>query len=201
MTERPQKKSLSGEEINKLPLYRLQAPVRLVRTDVEVRRMRSRLKGEKILGFDTETKPSFRKGEKYLPSLVQLAGAREVFVVQLRRLKDLGWFRDILGNPRIIKAGVSLSFDVKQLQEIHPFEARGMVELAQLADEAGVSHNGLRGMAAAVLGYRISKAAQRSDWSRLQLSRKQVLYAATDAWVCRELFVALGDLRQQRDNG
>jgi ribonuclease D len=146
---------------------------------------------EKILGFDTETRACFKKGESYPPSLVQLAGESMVYVIQLSRLKDLNWFGRIFSDDQILKAGVSLAFDVRKLREMHEFEPAGFCELARLADRAGIKNNGLRGLSALVLGFRITKGAQRSDWSRPTLSSSQLLYAATDAWASRELYLKL----------
>jgi len=192
------KEFLTKEEINVLPLYRYTGPTHLVRSDEEVRRMLADLAGEKVLGFDTETRPAFRKGEHYLPSLIQLASNNAVYLVQLSALKSLQWFDRLFAAERVLKTGVNIGFDIRQLKELHEFKDKGFVELAELADEAGVKHNGLRGLTAAVLGKRISKGAQRSDWSRRNLTHSQLMYAATDAWVCRELYLKLNSSAQKK---
>lgn len=182
---------ISKEEINQLPLFRYTGPVHLVRTDEQAARALREIRRERVLGFDTETRAVFQRGVTHLPSLVQIATSSSVYLFQLARLTDKGWFKDILGNPALVKAGVSVAHDIRQLKLVHAFHDRNFVELAELADQAGIHNNGLRGLAAILLGCRISKGAQRSDWSRDRLSQSQIEYAATDAWISREIYVRL----------
>jgi ribonuclease D len=100
----------------------------------------------------------------------------------------------------IIKTGVSLDHDIRKLKERQDFRPEGFVELSKLSDEAGIRNNGLRGLAAFILGYRVSKSAQRSNWSKPDLTREQVVYAATDAFICREIYLRLR-ARKQEQNG
>ena len=187
---------ISREEINALPVLKYEGPIRLVSTDAQVREILPLLMKEPLLGFDTETKACFRKGESYLPSLVQLAAGSAVYLIQLGGLGDLSWFDGLFANADIIKAGVSLQYDVRKLKDLRSFAPEGFVDLAKLADRAGIKNNGLRGLAAVVLGGRITKGAQRSDWSRSELSSHQILYAATDAWVSREIYLKLSSYAQ-----
>ena len=96
--------------------------------------------------------------------------------------------RQILSNQRIIKAGVGLDQDIKKLKELDDFKPAGFVDLGDIARSSGIKNHGLRGLAAVLLGFRISKKAQVSNWERENLSSAQVSYAATDAWVCLEVY-------------
>ena len=149
-----------------------------------------KLAGHTLLGFDTETRPAYKKGESYLPSLLQLASANEVFIFQLKHLGLAKPLRKILADPSIIKAGVSLDYDIRELKKLSHFKAAGFIDLSDLAKQAGIKNHGLRGLAAVLLGIRISKGAQTSNWSRDMLTRQQIQYAATDAWVGRRLYLA-----------
>jgi ribonuclease D len=188
---RPQGAALSAEEVNRLPLGRYRGPVRIVTTPAQVRKALRALGRERVLGFDTETRAAFRKGESYPPALLQLAAADAVWLVRLNRLKGLGGFAPLLSDGAVLKTGVALERDVKELRELEEFEPGGFLELEKLSDEHGVVANGLRGMAACVLGLRVSKGAQRSNWARGRLSDKQIEYAATDAWICRQIYLRL----------
>ncbi len=182
---------ISREEILELPLARCRSEIKLVRTAADAGRAVASLRREKVLGFDTETRAAFKKGESYPPSLVQLAGAGTVYLFMLNHLKELGGLEKVLSSPRIVKTGVALGRDVKELREIKEFEPAGFAELEKVSDERDVAANGLRGLAAIVLGLRISKGAQRSNWARPELSDKMIQYAATDAWACREIYLRL----------
>jgi len=183
--------SISRDEINTLPLFKYDGPIHLIQTDEQARDAVRELRRERVLGFDIESRPSFRKGESHPPALLQLAGSGAVYVFQLLKLQDVSWFRDLFSDPAVIKAGVGLDHDIRKLKARQEFETAGFVELSALSDAAGIRNNGLRGLAAILLGFRVSKGAQRSNWSRPDLSREQIVYAATDAFVSRELYLQL----------
>jgi len=186
---------LSREEINALPLICYEGTVRVVDAPALLENAIEVLRMEEILGFDTETRPCFRKGASNPASILQLAGSRAVYLFQLQRVGGVGALAGLLEDPRIVKAGVSVARDVKELQALSPFEPARFVDLAVLSTRAGIKNNGLRGLAACLMGGRISKSAKTSDWSRERLSESQVLYAATDAWVSREIYLRLIEIR------
>lgn len=182
---------MTREEINTLPIQRYDGPVEVIRNRAELTEAVGHLLKEKVLGFDTETRPSFKKGESYPPALIQLTGKKTTYIFQLRHLKFPRALRALLSNPNIIKAGVALGNDVRMLMEVAPFRPQGMVDLGDVAKRAGIKNYGLRGLSAVLLGYRISKSAQVSNWARNELTPSQIVYAATDSWVSRDLFLRL----------
>ena len=163
----------------------------MVRTTTELNQAVRALANETILGFDTETRPAYHKGESYLPSLLQLAGENEVYLFQLKHLGLPTPLREILANPEVIKAGVALAYDLQELHKLAQFRPASFVDLGNLAKKAEIKNHGLRGLAAVLLGFRIAKGAQTSNWARDVLAPTQIQYAATDAWVGRELYLKL----------
>lgn len=184
---------LSKEEINLLPIGRWEGETHLIQTTGEVEAAASVCSRTSLLGFDTETRPSFRKGQSYAPSLLQLATDREVFLFQLRHSLPEPLLA-ILSAPGIVKAGVGLKDDLLNLQALMAFVPQGFVDLAVLARQRGLAASGLRGLAAAVCGIRISKSARTTNWARPDLSPQQIQYAATDAWIGREIYKRLKTL-------
>ena len=182
---------MNREEINALPIAGWNGPVHVVRTPEELAEAMVRLDSQNLLGFDTETRPAHTKGEHYLPSLLQLAAESEVFLFQLKQLGLAGPLRRILSDPEVSKVGVGLAHDLHELQKMHSFQPAGFVDLGSMARKAGIRNLGLRGLAAVLLGVRITKGAKVSNWARTELSAQQIRYAATDAWVGRFLFLAL----------
>jgi len=176
------------EDINFLPIGRWEGPSRLVRTVEEVRIATESLARASLLGFDTETRPAFRKGQKFPPSLLQLATGDEVFLFQLKYTGLPESLIAILCNPAITKAGVALDFDLLSLQALQLFQPRGFTDLAKMARRKGIKNQGLRGLAAVVCGIRISKSARTTNWAHNDLTLQQIQYAATDAWVGREIY-------------
>ena len=182
---------LSKDEINSLPLYHYTGKIILVRTDKELDAALKRLAPEKTLGFDTETRPSFSKGKSHSPSLIQLATAAEVFLIHLKWLPLSAELADLFENPDIVKTGVAVHDDMRFLTKLLPFAPRSVVDLSAVARRNNVEHHGLRGLAATFLGVRISKGEQCSNWGNKELSPRQIRYAATDAWVSREIYLRM----------
>jgi ribonuclease D len=185
-------------EINLLPLKKYDGPVEIVADDDRLRSVMPELEAERVLGFDIEVRPTFKSGDHFPPALVQLAGKKKVFLLQLKKLKTLRDLSGLLADARVIKAGVAVDGDIAKLREIMKFVPAGFVDLGKMAAKTGIKASGVRTLAAQLLGMRISKGAQCSNWERGELSPAQVLYAATDAWVCREIFLVL-ETRKNHD--
>ena len=150
------------------------------------------LKKQKIIGFDTETKPVFSPGQPHNGvALLQLSGPDQAFLFRIKKLGMRGRICSILANPNIIKVGAAAFDDVRGLQRCHPFEPRGFVDLQKIVWEWGIRDKSVKKMAANILGVKISKSQQLSNWEAETLNSHQQLYAATDAWVCREMYLKL----------
>ncbi|MCX7010045.1 MAG: 3'-5' exonuclease domain-containing protein 2 [Kiritimatiellaeota bacterium] len=182
---------LTHEQVMALPLGHYEGPIHLISSPAQLAEALPALNHERVLGFDTETRAAFRKGEAYPPALIQLATAHAVWLVQLRAFATLDGLADLLGSAQHLKAGVGLDYDLRKLRENFEFKPAGFVDLAKLSDTARIRANGLRGLAAHVLGIRIAKQAQCTNWARTDLTEQQLRYAATDAWISREIFLAL----------
>ena len=197
-TDRPGfDRRMSKDEINTCPIARWTGPVHVVRTKDELIAARHKLAGQNLLGFDTETRSAHTRGESYPPSLLQLAGESEVFLFQLKYLGLTEPLCQILADPAVIKAGVSVEYDLRELQKLSPFKPAGFVDLGDRARKAGIKNLGLRGLSAVLLGFRISKGMKVSNWAKDELSPQQIQYAATDAWVGRRLYLALKQVLDQ----
>ena len=189
---------LTHEQVMALPLCRYEGPIHLIHAPAQMPDTLKELCQERVLGFDTETRAAFRKGEAYPPALMQLATARAVWLIQLRAFATLDGLAALLSSATPLKAGVGLDHDLRKLREIYEFKPSGFVNLAQMSDAAAIRANGLRGLAAHVLGVRVPKQTQCTNWARPVLTAQQLRYAATDAWIAREIFLALEKLLVQK---
>ena len=185
---------ITREQVNELPIRRYDGEVLVVGTMQELDRAWEGLASETIVGWDTETRPAFRKGESHLPSLVQAATAQAVYLFQLARMDFSKVVGGLFAEPTIVKAGISVADDLKGLKKVFPFEENAIVDLGLAARRNGLEQTGLRNLAAQFLGIRIPKGTKTTNWAAKQLSAQQIEYAATDAWVCRELYVRFREL-------
>lgn len=182
---------ITREEVNALPIRRYEGEIVLVETPAQLERAMADLRGERVAGFDTETRPAFRPGESYAPSLAQLATARAVYLFPVQRMDFSAPLREAMESARLVKAGVSVAEDLRQLQKMFSFERRNVVDVGDIAKKQGLKQSGVRNLAALLLGFRIPKGAKTTNWAARRLSPQQLVYAATDAWACRELYLKL----------
>lgn len=179
---------ISKEDIQKLPLNQFEGDIWLVQTPGEMLKAVEMLRRETVLGFDTETKPSFKKGRVNKVALLQLSSARQSWLFRLNALGLPPELAEIMADPGIHKVGLALRDDLLALRKLHPFEPAGFTDLQKEVKNYGIEAMGLKKLAAIVLGIHISKSQQVSNWENPDLSEAQQRYAATDAWVCLEIF-------------
>jgi ribonuclease D len=189
MSKKPASKKISKAEINELPLIQWEGEIKILNTEEEMARAAAELADCPHLGFDTETRPTFKKGQYYPPALIQLASPDCVYLFRISKTKTLDPVLPLLKSETILKTGVAIKDDVKELRAVQEFTPGGFIEIAELTVKLGYENRGLRALAGLLLGGRISKAAQVSNWARTELDKKQIRYAATDAWVSRELYI------------
>jgi ribonuclease D len=182
-------RGISREEMIALPIRRYEGPVHVIAGPADVHSAMQDILRETVVGFDTETRPAFRPGERYLPSLVQLATANAVYLLQVQQQDLSGAVREILSSEKIVKAGVSVSDDMINLKKLFPFDERSVLDLGKVAERHGLRQTGVRNLAGMFLGARIPKGTKTTNWAARRLTPQQIAYAATDAWVCRELYL------------
>jgi ribonuclease D len=180
--------SITKDEINTLPRYHFEGEIILIESEDEALRAVDKLKGKTVLGFDTETRAAFKKGESYDVSLLQLATDTHAYLFRLNKFEMMKELVDLLADPNIIKTGVAIRDDVKGLQKLHPFTPESFIDLADVAKEKKVKNFGLRALTAIFLGKRLSKKSKISNWARNELTAEQINYAACDAVVGFEIY-------------
>jgi ribonuclease D len=185
---------ISREEMSNLPILRYDGPVHVVAGQPDLEHAMQDIVQESVLGFDTETRPAFRPGESYLPSIAQFATARAVYLLQVQQQDHFGAIREILSSEKIIKVGVSVTDDVRNLKRVLEFDERSVMDLGQVARRHGLEQTGVRNLAGIFLGTRIPKGAKTTNWAARRLTPQQIAYAATDAWACRELYLRFKEL-------
>lgn len=185
--------TVSPEEITKMPLTLFEGKITVI-DDLGPEFMRAvrYLRRRRVIGFDTETRPVFTPHTpQHGVALLQLSSGRRAYLFRTHKIGLEEPLASILANPRIIKVGAAVHDDIRGLQKIFPFEAAGFVDLQKMCTEWGIEDKSVKKLTAIIMGRRISKTQQLSNWEAPKLSDAQKVYAATDAWICREMYFRL----------
>lgn len=180
--------SIKKEDVNAMPLTFFEGHIHMIDSDELVSSAIEILKKEKVLGFDAESRPAFKKGESYPVSLLQLSTKTDAFLFRLNKISLSNDLIEILTDSNIKKVGVAIRDDIKGLQKIKRFQDHGFIEIAEMAVMLKIKNLGLRNLAAICFTQRISKGAKLSNWEAPILKAPQQSYAATDAWIGLKIY-------------
>ncbi|CDN30291.1 3'-5' exonuclease domain protein [Mucinivorans hirudinis] len=180
--------TITNEEVNALPVVKFAGRIIVVDSEESLAEAERVLEGEQILGFDTETRPSFQKGFSYRMSLLQLSTGDTAVLLRLNLVEISPVIKNIVQSASVIKVGAAIRDDIKGLQKLKRFKPAGFVDLQSIVGRYGIEELSVRKMAAIVLGVKVSKAQRLSNWEAQNLTAAQQDYAAVDAWVCREIY-------------
>jgi ribonuclease D len=181
-------KEITKEEVAKLRLIQFEGPISLIQSEEAFEREIKTMAGHPILGFDTETRPSFKKGKVYPTSLIQLSSTDHTWLIRVSRLGYPKRLLDLLSSEETIKVGSGLHDDLRRMRSDFHFKPGGFLDLQNYVEAFQIGEKGLKKMSAIVLGYRISKSQQVSNWDADVLTEAQLRYAATDSWICLEIY-------------
>ena len=179
---------ISNEETAALPAIEFKGEIRIIEHERDIVPACKFLMKQAVVGFDTETRPSFRPGISYRVSLLQLSTPQLCFLFRLNKIPLAKPILQVLETDSILKIGADVAGDLRSLRQIRHFRDGGFVDLQSIAPEWGIEEKSLRKLSAIVLGQRVSKAQRLSNWEAATLTDKQQLYAATDAWVCTRIY-------------
>ena len=186
------KTQITKSEVNSLPLGKFEGEIVLVDSREKIADAVEQIELENIIGVDTETRPSFKKGALNKTALIQVATKNKVYLFRLNKTGFPFSLANIFENPQIQKIGIAILQDMKELSEqFHPFQHNNFTDLNVLCKTLKFENIGARNLTAMLLGFRISKRQQTSNWEACSLNESQLRYAATDAWVARQIYLHL----------
>lgn len=180
--------SIDNEAILNLPRINFPGNIKVITNEEDLSIWIPTLAKTGIVGFDTETKPSFKKGSTNSVALLQLASDDLAMIIKVKSTGLPKILLQLLQNEKVLKIGAAIHDDIKSLQKIKTFRPAGFVDLQNFAKEKNIESKSVRKLAAIVLGVRVSKSQQLSNWESEILTEAQLQYAATDAWICREIY-------------
>lgn len=183
--------TISNDDVSLLPRKEFAGRVLVVDSEDSMAQALDVLRGERVLGYDTETRPAFKKGLVYDMALLQLSTADTAVLWRLQKVEMPRELIEILQSKEVLKVGAAIRDDIRGMQRMKRFRAEGFLDLQQIVGQYGIQEISVRKMAALVLGIKVSKAQRLSNWEAVSLTDAQQDYAAMDAWVCREIYIEL----------
>ena len=187
--------TISKEEIRKLPLIVFQGTTHIIDTPEKITGAIEKLNNEKLIGFDTETKPVFKKGITHKIALVQLSIETDAYLFRINKIGFPQPLISLLENENILKIGADINLDLRGLKKIKSFTPAGFTDIQKMAQSAGITDLSLRKLTAIILNRRLSKRQQLSNWEKDELSLGQQHYAATDACTCLRMYKILNQYK------
>ncbi len=186
------KTQITKSEVNDLPLGKFEGEITVIDNMGKISDAIEEIKQENIIGVDTETRPTFKKGTLNKTALVQIATRKKVYLFRLNKIGFPLSLANIFENSQIQKIGIAILQDMKELSEqFQPFSHNNVTDLNILCKTLKFENIGARNLTAMLLGFRISKRQQTSNWEASLLNENQLRYAATDAWVARQIYLHL----------
>lgn len=187
--------SIPKEVITELPIVSYPGKITLVDSAAVAHSALRVLACEKVVGFDTETRPSFRKGRVHQAALMQISTAERCFLFRLNKIGICAELKKFLENPDIIKVGLSVHDDFNVLRRTEAIEPKGFVDLQQMVKDYTIADISLQKIYAIIFGERISKTQRLTNWEADTLTEAQQAYAALDAWACLKIYEYLREGR------
>lgn len=179
---------ITKEEVAALDLIQYEGPITLIQSEEHFNEISGDISRHAVLGFDTETRPSFKKGVSYPTSLIQLSAADHAWLIRVSRLGYPEKLLNLLSDSKVMKIGLGLNDDIRRMRADFQFEPGGFLDLQCYVEAFKIQEKGLKKLSSIVLGHRISKSQQVSNWDSDILTEAQLRYAATDAWICLEIY-------------
>lgn len=186
-------RSIDSDQLHQLEFVSFPGKIQVIDSvGAEFNRAVAYLRSQKVIGFDTETRPCFSQHQpRYGVALLQLSGPEKAYLFRVNKMGMHKRLCSLLANDKVIKVGAAIHDDIRGLQKLKDFNPASFVDLQKIVWEWGIKDKSVKKMSAIILGFRISKTQQLSNWEADVLSEQQCKYAATDAWVCREMYLKL----------
>lgn len=171
--------------------------IEVIISESEAKRAVKFLLKQPLLGFDTETRPSFKVGRQYLVALLQVCSGDVCFLFRLNRIGLPKCLLALLEDKKITKVGLSWHDDLHSLKQRQEFQVGTFIDIQSIAGQMGIVDQSLQKLYANIFGKKISKGQQLSNWEADNLTESQKLYAATDAWACIQLYKEMLRMKEE----
>ena len=194
------KNTITKAEIAEMPKVQFSGRVFVIYTEEDANKAVDYLKNQPLVGVDTETRPSFKKGTSHKVALMQIATQDVCFLFRLNRIGMPECLQEFLMSDTL-KVGLSLKDDFRMLsrrKEVHAEEGN-WIDLQNYVTRFGIDDRSLQKIYANLFGQKISKSQRLSNWEAETLTESQMRYAAIDAWACVEIYRCLDEMERTGD--
>lgn len=182
---------ITKEEVNELPVDEFAGNIIVIDDMQKAEEAFKYLNTQKVIGMDTETKPSFKRGVVHKVSLLQIATRDVCYLFRLNKIGFPNKLVSVLSNDKITKVGLALRDDLNGLFKQHKFSPESFVDLQHEVENYGILELSLQKIYAITFGKKISKSQRLTNWENETLTAQQQIYAATDAWATLQIFLRL----------
>ena len=183
--------SIDKQAINQMPLVNFPGRIHIINSIPQVKSVVTALRTAPLVGFDTETRPSFHRGERHNIALLQLSTHTDAFLIRLNKTGIPAYLKEYLEDKNYHKVGISTTDDFHQLTRACDMQPAGFIELQQMVKQYGITDMSLQKIYAILFQHKISKGQQLTNWEAPQLTESQQRYAAIDAWACLRIYERL----------
>ncbi len=180
--------AISKEQIAELPIAEFPGRSIVINSPLDCRKAVRYLMSQPVLGFDTETRPSFRKGRMNRVALLQISTFDECFLFRLNHIGFPPELAQLFEDPNIVKVGLSIKDDIHQLASVASFQPANVVELQTFVKDFQVADNSLQKVYGVIFNKRISKGQRLTNWEAETLTDAQQAYASLDAYACLQIY-------------
>lgn len=182
---------ITKENLNNLPIATYEGDIVIVDKKEKIEQAFDELNKETVVGIDTETRPSFKRGVVHKVSLVQISTSKRSYLFRLNKIGFPKALATFLSDPDIKKIGLSLKDDFRSLKKQKPIKPSNIIDIQHIAKEYGILELSLQKIYAIVFGEKISKSQRLSNWENESLTPQQQKYAAMDAWATLTIYLQL----------
>ena len=185
--------TIDKEQVNKMPVVSFEGEIIVVDTLSKVNSAVAHLRKLPLVGFDTETRPSFKRGERHPVALLQLGGENLCFLFRMCKIGMPESLKNYLEDASCAKVGLSTHDDFNVMHRSYDFTPAGFIELQEMVKQYNIAELGLQKLYSILFNEKISKGQRLTNWEVAELSPSQQRYAATDAWACLRIYHRLTD--------
>lgn len=191
--------TITKQELAEMPKALYEGPITTVISETEAHKVFRAIEHYDIVGIDTETRPSFKKGKTNNVALLQISTTDHCWLIRLNRTGFTEDIKNFLENKNITKVGLSLKDDFRLLGKSIKIKPEAYIELQQYVENFGIKEKSLQKIYGILFGQKISKSQRLTNWEADELTEPQKRYAATDAWSCLIIYQKLKELEKSRD--